>query len=213
MTAAIASVPAPVGASRVRIAISSPDILARIRQVFAAKGLAVEIDRLPYVEVTVSRTAGAAPADPSAIGDAVHRLAGPVPRANAAPSRRLCAEYQLSVVGAGDQPRADNRLMAGRRGLAVVPDLDAGDPVGTLSQRQREVMDLVSRGVRNAEIAARLQVSEKTVKNHINQIFSKLGASSRVEAVLIWQRYREQSYQEQHLQEPGPEENAAGLAG
>lgn len=192
MTAPAASMPAPIGASRVRIAISSPDILARIRQVFASKGLAVEVDRLPYVEVTVSRAAGAVPADPSAVGDALHRLAGPVPRATAA-TGRLCAEYQLNVVGAGDRPRAEHRLPAGRRGLTVVPDIDAGDPVGTLSQRQREVMDLVSRGVRNTEIAARLQVSEKTVKNHINQIFSRLGASSRVEAVLIWQRHQERS--------------------
>jgi DNA-binding CsgD family transcriptional regulator len=190
MTAAIASVPATVGASRVRIAISSPDILARIRQVFAAKGLAVEIDHLPYVEVTVSRAAGAAPADPSAVGDALHRLAAPAPRATAA-TGRLCAEYQLNVVKPGDRPRADRPLPAGRRGLAVVPDLDAGDPVGTLSQRQREVLDLVSRGVRNAEIAAQLQVSEKTVKNHINQIFSRLGTRNRVEAVLIWQRHQD----------------------
>jgi DNA-binding CsgD family transcriptional regulator len=190
MTAPAASIPAPFGASRVRIAITSPDILARIRQVFASKGLAVEIDRLPYVEVTVSQAAGAAPADPSAVGDALHRLAGPGRRATA-PIGRLCAEYQLNVVGAGDQPRADHHPPAGRRGLAVVSDLDAGDPVGTLSQRQREVLDLVSRGVRNTEIAAQLQLSGKTVKNHINQIFSKLGARNRVEAVLIWQRHQE----------------------
>lgn len=177
MTAA--SAPVQVSASRVRIAITSPDILARIRQVFASKGLAVTIDRPAYVEVTISRPAGAAPADPSAIGDALHRLVGPAVRAD----RRLCAEYQLNVVG--------DPIPAGRPGLALVPDPGAGNLVGTLSRRQREVMGLVSRGVRNAEIAARLRVSEKTVKNHVNQIFCKLGASSRVEAVLIWQRRQE----------------------
>jgi len=194
---------AQTGTSRLRIAITSPDILARVRQVFAGKGLVVEIDRLPYLEVTVSRAAGAAAADPSAIGDALHRLLGAVPPAAAASSSRLCAEYRLTVLEAGDSHRADRPgqlspagrptpvgrpVPAGRRGLALVPDPDAGDPAGTLSQRQREVMTLVSHGVRNAEIATRLQVSEKTVKNHVNRIFSRLGASSRVEAVLIWQR-------------------------
>jgi DNA-binding CsgD family transcriptional regulator len=190
MTAAIASVQASASASRVRIAITSPDILARIRQVFASKGLAVQIDRLPYVEVTLSRAAGAPPADPSAIGDALYRLVGPVPRANAPTSRRLCADYQLNVVEASDRPRDARPLPAARRALTLVPDpgAGAGDPGATLSQRQCEVMTLVSRGIRNAEIAARLQVSEKTVKNHVNRIFSRLGASSRVEAVLIWQR-------------------------
>jgi DNA-binding CsgD family transcriptional regulator len=216
MTAATAA--APAGTSRLRIAITSPDILARVRQVFASKGLDVEIDRLPYLEVTVSRAAGAAAADPSAIGDALHRLLGAVPRATAAPSSRLCAEYRLTVLEAGAERRADRPgpagqpspavqrtsvgrpvpagppvpagwpVPAGRLGLALVPDSGAGDPAGTLSQRQCEVMTLVSRGVRNAEIAARLRVSEKTVKNHVNRIFSRLGASSRVEAVLIWQR-------------------------
>jgi hypothetical protein len=38
-----------------------------------------------------------------------------------------------------------------------------------------------------ADIAASLQVGHKTVKNQVNRIFAKLGARSRVEAVLIWQ--------------------------
>jgi DNA-binding CsgD family transcriptional regulator len=176
MTAAVAP-----STSHLRIAITSPDILARIRQVFASKGLAVEIERLPYVEVTVSRPAGAAPADPSAVGDALHRLVRPADRPA---DRGLCAEYRLAVLPGGDHPRLALTL-------APDPDADPADPadrVAALSQRQREVMDLVSRGARNADIAARLRVSEKTVKNHINQIFGRLGARSRVEAVLIWQR-------------------------
>jgi DNA-binding NarL/FixJ family response regulator len=42
----------------------------------------------------------------------------------------------------------------------------------------------------NADIAALLRVQQKTVKNHVNRIFTKLGARNRVEAVLIWQRTR-----------------------
>ncbi len=147
----------------------------------------MEIDRLPYVEVTVSPAANAAPADPAAVRAALHRSAGPAPWADAAASRRLCAEYQLNVVEVSDHPRAGLRPTGGRQ-LALVADPDADNPVDTLSRRQREVMSLVSRGARNSEIAAQLQVSEKTVKNHLNRIFSRLSAGSRVEAVLIWQR-------------------------
>ncbi len=55
-----------------------------------------------------------------------------------------------------------------------------------LSARQAEVMDLVSRGQNNRAIAQGLFLTEKTVKNHINQIFAKLGASSRGEAIATW---------------------------
>lgn len=51
--------------------------------------------------------------------------------------------------------------------------------------RQREVMALVSAGMANREIATRLKVSEKTVKNHVNRIFRVFGSANRVEAVLI----------------------------
>jgi DNA-binding NarL/FixJ family response regulator len=44
-----------------------------------------------------------------------------------------------------------------------------------LSDREVEVLDLIARGMRNAHIAAELYVSEKTVRNHVSNIFSKLG--------------------------------------
>ena len=48
-------------------------------------------------------------------------------------------------------------------------------------------MTCVGRGMPNAAIAERMRLSQKTVKNHVNHIFAKLGARSRVEAVLMWQ--------------------------
>jgi DNA-binding CsgD family transcriptional regulator len=187
MTVAITS--EPIMPKRLRIAITSPDILAQIQQVFASKNLALEINGLPYVEVTVRPTASAAYPDQSAVGSAVRRLAGPGSPA-AATARRLCAEYRLNVVEIADSPKVEHSVAAGPRHLVAVPDHDAEEPPPALSPRQREVMGLVSRGALNAEIAAALRVSEKTVKNHINRIFRLLGARSRVEAVLIWQRHR-----------------------
>src|SRR5699024_1010225 len=87
-----------------------------------------------------------------------------------------------------DPPRAEPATRAGGRHLAAVPDQDTAAPA--LSPRQREVMELVSRGVRNPDIAAALGVSEKTVKNHINRAFRLLEARTRVEAVLMWQRHQ-----------------------
>lgn len=47
-------------------------------------------------------------------------------------------------------------------------------------------MELIADGMSNQQIAATCFISEKTVKNHINRIFTKLHASSRSEAVALW---------------------------
>ena len=61
-----------------------------------------------------------------------------------------------------------------------------GEPprlVEPLTRREHDVLVLLADGLRNREIAARLAVSEHTVKFHLASIFGKLGASSRTEAV------------------------------
>jgi DNA-binding SARP family transcriptional activator/ATP/maltotriose-dependent transcriptional regulator MalT len=55
--------------------------------------------------------------------------------------------------------------------------------VGGLTDRELEVLDLLDAGLRNADIAARLHLSEKTVGHHVSAILAKLGVSSRLEAV------------------------------
>src|SRR5262245_18791731 len=52
-----------------------------------------------------------------------------------------------------------------------------------LTPREREVLEIVAQGLDNFEIAARLRISEKTVRNHVSLIFSKLGVNSRAQAV------------------------------
>jgi DNA-binding NarL/FixJ family response regulator len=56
-------------------------------------------------------------------------------------------------------------------------------PAGELTKRELEILALVQRGRRNREIAQQMGVEEKTVKNHINSIYSKLGFASRAEAM------------------------------
>jgi len=55
-----------------------------------------------------------------------------------------------------------------------------------LSDRERGVMDLIARGLSNRAIADELYLSEKTVKNHVNRIYAKLGVTSRGEAIASW---------------------------
>ena len=84
-------------------------------------------------------------------------------------------------------------LLATAEGLVVV-DSDAGEallhrsgvapvPAGTLTMRELEVLRLLAEGYSNKELAGRLEVTENTVKFHVNAILGKLGAQSRTEAV------------------------------
>jgi DNA-binding NarL/FixJ family response regulator len=62
-------------------------------------------------------------------------------------------------------------------------DIDVVLPDEALTAREREVLELLSRGLPNKLIARRLQISEHTVKFHVSSIYAKLGASSRTDAV------------------------------
>jgi two-component system, NarL family, response regulator YdfI len=69
----------------------------------------------------------------------------------------------------------------------VVARLAEPQPVETarLSDREREVLGLLAEGAANKEIAARLHITERTVKAHVAGIFNKLGVNSRAEAVAV----------------------------
>jgi two-component system nitrate/nitrite response regulator NarL len=57
-------------------------------------------------------------------------------------------------------------------------------PTEELTAREREVLQLLAEGLPNKAIAARLTISEHTVKFHVNAILTKLGVQSRTEAVV-----------------------------
>ncbi len=54
-----------------------------------------------------------------------------------------------------------------------------------LSKREREVLVLIAEGLGNAEIAERLAISEKTVRNHVSNVFDKLGVWTRAQAIVM----------------------------
>ena len=55
-----------------------------------------------------------------------------------------------------------------------------------LTRRERQLVELLVGGLSNAEIAATLVLAEKTVKNHLNHVYAKLGVTSRAQAVALW---------------------------
>ena len=61
----------------------------------------------------------------------------------------------------------------------------AKDPFAALSGRERAVMSLVQRGLRNKEIAEELGLTEGTVKVHLHRVFEKLGVRSRTDLILL----------------------------
>jgi DNA-binding NarL/FixJ family response regulator len=68
---------------------------------------------------------------------------------------------------------------------------EAEEGLGALTAREREVLNLLARGLSNRDIAEELVITNKTVKNHLSRIYEKIGAHSRSEAIAMWLGVRE----------------------
>ena len=93
----------------------------------------------------------------------------------------------VRVVAAGEAllaPRVTRRLIEefARRPAVADPDPDA---LTALTAREREALELMARGLSNAEMAASLYVSEHTVKTHVGNVLAKLGLRDRIQAVIL----------------------------
>ena len=71
----------------------------------------------------------------------------------------------------------------------ALPGSGPRTPHDALSARELEILRLIAEGTRNAQIASRLQISDKTVRNHVSRLYRKLAVSDRSQAVLYAARH------------------------
>jgi len=93
----------------------------------------------------------------------------------------------VRVIAAGDAllaPGITQRLI--ERFVESAPRDPAAHPLlASLTDREQEVLTLISRGLSNAEITAALEIGEQTVKSHVSRVLQKLGLRDRVQAVVF----------------------------
>jgi len=65
------------------------------------------------------------------------------------------------------------------------PQVGTNDRLADLTEREREVLLMIARGLSNQELAERLFIAENTVKTHVKRIFTKLGARDRAQAIVM----------------------------
>jgi DNA-binding NarL/FixJ family response regulator len=93
----------------------------------------------------------------------------------------------IHTVAAGDSllsPSVTRRVIDRMAGASPV-EVTADRRLESLTPREREVLELVARGLSNGEIATALFVEESTVKSHVKRILMKLGLRDRVQAVIF----------------------------
>jgi DNA-binding NarL/FixJ family response regulator len=101
---------------------------------------------------------------------------------NASPEELVAA---VRTIASGDNvldPRVAGRVMA--RFARRSPVSPATDVLPSLTEREKDVLALLARGLSNTELAARLDVTEATAKTHVSHVLTKLGVRDRVQAVI-----------------------------
>ena len=93
----------------------------------------------------------------------------------------------IHAVAAGDSLLSPSvtRIVIDRMARQPTPDLGSSDRLEDLTPREREVLELIARGLSNREIAAELVIEETTVKTHVKRILMKLHLRDRIQAVIF----------------------------
>ncbi len=96
-------------------------------------------------------------------------------------SWKECAEMLLALQGELEKRFPMPRILI----LETTAEDMAGDGLEALTGREKEILARVTEGMSNKEIASVLHISERTVKNHLSNIFRKLNVSDRTQAAIL----------------------------
>jgi len=102
-----------------------------------------------------------------------------------APPDQLVAAVRLAASGDALLAPAITRRLIEEFARRPMPDPELTAQLGSLTEREREVLVYLARGLANAEIARELNVGEATVKTHVANVLQKLDARDRVQAVVF----------------------------
>ena len=86
-----------------------------------------------------------------------------------------------AVISPGTTRRLVDRIIASRPSQSA----PSATVLDVLTDREREVLQMIARGLSNREMASRLYISELTAKTHVSRVLGKLGLSSRVQAAVL----------------------------
>ncbi len=100
-----------------------------------------------------------------------------------APGKLLDSLRELYEGGAPMSSQIARKVVNAFQGKAEALTSQAGKPMSALSNRENEILELLAKGMLYKEIAARLFISQETVRKHVYHIYEKLHVNNRVEAI------------------------------
>ncbi len=115
--------------------------------------------------------------DAGPLADAIRRVA--------AGEAVLAPEVTRQVIAGFTAAQAPHTPPTSLDGPAAAAAADRVARLHDLTDREREVLDVIAQGLSNAQIAAALTISEATAKTHVSRVLAKLGCTSRVQAAIL----------------------------
>ena len=141
-------------------------------------GLSLVVEKCPEIPVVV--LSGYASRD-HVITAMRHGASGFIPKTVSGPTMVSA----LRLIISGEKYLPSSSFLASNPGASINPPVASTDLISQLTSREVEVMTLTVRGLTNRDIAQNLGVKEITVKVHLRNIYRKIGASNRAQAISL----------------------------